>query len=81
VLKNSDTKHNEICACMSLGVYRGERERERVGITSNGGGVIMVIGRERPTVRSTNLRTKYREKEREREPSGLGKEGSDERWG
>jgi len=41
----------------------------------------MVIGRERPTVRSTNLRTKYREKEREREPSGLGKEGSAERWG
>lgn len=43
----------------------GERERELV-CTSNGGGVIMVIGREKATVRSTNLRTKDSEKERGR---------------
>jgi hypothetical protein len=43
----------------------------------------MVIGRERPTVRSMNLRTKDREKrgEGEEEPSGLGKEGIVEREG
>ena len=66
---------------MSLGVCReGERE---LACTSNGGGVIMVIGRERPTVRSMNLRTKDRERrgEGEEEPSGLGKEGSAESEG
>ena len=66
--KNTVTsKHDEKCTymCERHRVReRRERERERELVcTSNGGGVIMVIGGERRTVRSMNLGTRWREKQ------------------